>query len=59
MTAVCTTFICYSPKLGFGIPIETSNIIGIAVALAAFVCFMIFGPKAHVEADEVLKKESA
>lgn len=58
MTAVCTTFICYSPKLGFGIPIETSNIIGIVVALAAFVCFIMFGTKTHVVEDEALKKES-
>lgn len=53
MTAVCVTFICYSPNLGFGIPIETSNYIGLAVSLAALVVFMLYGTKAKVEPDAV------
>ncbi|MCR4667127.1 MAG: carbon starvation protein A [Desulfovibrio sp.] len=58
MTAVCTTFICWSPNLGFNIPIETSNIIGIAVAIALFVVFMIFGSKAKVVPDEPAEAQS-
>ena len=54
MTAVCTTFICYSKQLGFGISIETSNIIGLAVAIAAFIAFMLWGVKAKVEPDNAV-----
>ena len=51
MTAVCTTFICYDPKLGFGISIGTSNIIGLVVAILCFVAFMLKGTKTTVLPD--------
>ncbi len=45
MTAVVTTYICYEPKMGFGISIETSEIIGIVCAIAALVAFLALGKK--------------
>ena len=59
MTAVCTTFICYSPSLGFGIPIATSNVIGIVVALLCFVAFWLRGTKVHVVPDDSVAKHTA
>ncbi len=41
MTAVCIAYICYEPKMGFGMAIETADIIGICAAVASFVAFML------------------
>jgi carbon starvation protein CstA len=52
MTAVATSYICYEPKMGFGIPIDMSNIIGVAAAVIAFVAFMLLGRRAIAGAPE-------
>ncbi|MBQ7617639.1 MAG: carbon starvation protein A, partial [Desulfovibrio sp.] len=56
MTAVCVTFICYSPNLGFGIPISISNIIGVAAAIIALAIFLVYAPKTTVVSDDVVEK---
>lgn len=43
MTAVCVCYICYEPSMGFGISIDTANIIGVCCAAIAFIAFMMFG----------------
>lgn len=45
MTAVCISYICYEPTMGFGISIDVANIIAIIGALGAFVAFMVLGRK--------------
>lgn len=45
MTAVCVSYICYEPTMGFRIPIDISNIIGGICAVVALVCFMLAGRK--------------
>ncbi len=45
MTAACTTYICYEPKMGFGIDISIANIIGIICAAIALVAFLKYGKK--------------
>lgn len=45
MTAVCVSYICYEPTMGFAISIDIANIVGVAAALVAFVAFMIGGRK--------------
>ena len=43
MTAVCVSYICFEPSMGFGMGIDISNIIGVAAAIVAFVAFMVLG----------------
>lgn len=45
MTAVCISYICYEPTMGFGISIDVANIIAIIGALGTFVAFMVLGRK--------------
>lgn len=45
MTAVCISYICYEPKLGFGMSITTANGIGAAAAIGCFVAFMLWARK--------------
>ena len=45
MTAVCVSYICYEPTMGFNISIDIANIIGVVAAIIAFVAFMIGGRK--------------
>lgn len=45
MTAVCTSYICYEPTMGFAIAIDIANIIGVIAAIVAFVAFMMLGRK--------------
>lgn len=45
MTAVCISYICYEPTMGFKMSIEISNWIGIAAALVALVWLLIMGRK--------------
>lgn len=45
MTAVCVSYICYEPTMGFKMSIEISNIIGIVCAIVAFVAFMLLARK--------------
>ncbi|MBD5641737.1 MAG: carbon starvation protein A [Desulfovibrio sp.] len=45
MTAVCVSYICYEPTMGFKMAIDYANIIGIVCAAAAFVAFMMLGRK--------------
>ena len=42
MTAVCMTYLTYD-KIGFGLPYEVANIIGIGSAAFAFILFMLKG----------------
>ena len=42
MTAVCTTYLCYD-KIGFGLPYDTANMIGIGSAVVCFIFFMVKG----------------
>ncbi len=45
MTAATVTYICYEKAMGFGIPIDISNYIGIAVAITAYVAFLLLGKR--------------
>ena len=45
MTAVCVSYICYEPTMGFKMAIDWANIIGVVAALVAFVAFMLLGRK--------------
>ena len=45
MTAVCVSYICYEPTMGFAISIDISNIVGVIAAIVAFVAFMMLGRK--------------
>lgn len=41
MTAVCVTYICYEPKMGFNIAIGTSEIIGIVSAIVCLAAYLM------------------
>lgn len=43
MTAVCVSYICYEPTMGFAISIDIANIVGVIAAIVAFVAFMLKG----------------
>lgn len=45
MTAVCISYICYEPKMGFGMGIEIADIIGMIVAVVSLVAFLALGRK--------------
>lgn len=45
MTAVCVSYICYEPTMGFKMSIDISNIIGVICAVISFVLIMIYGRK--------------
>lgn len=45
MTAVCVSYICYEPTMGFKMSIEISNIIGVSCAVICFLWLMMFGRK--------------
>ncbi len=45
MTAVCISYICYEPKMGFGMGIEIADIIGVIVAAVSLVAFLALGRK--------------
>ncbi|MDE5832524.1 MAG: carbon starvation protein A [Desulfovibrio sp.] len=45
MTAVCVSYICYEPTMGFKMAIDWANIVGIAAAVVAFVAFLLLGHK--------------
>lgn len=45
MTAVCISYICYEPTMGFKISIDIANIIGVICAIIAFVWLMLLGRK--------------
>lgn len=45
ITAASVTYICYEPNMGFGISIDTSYVIGVAVAVVCLVAFLILGKK--------------
>ncbi len=52
MTAVCVSYICYEPSMGFGMGIDISNIIGVVAAFVAFVAFMTLGRRPVAGAPE-------
>lgn len=43
MTAATVSYICYEKAMGFSMPIDISNIVGIAVAIVAYVSFLLLG----------------
>lgn len=45
MTAVCVSYICYEPTMGFKIAIDIANIIGCCAAAVAFIALMLLGRK--------------
>ena len=45
MTAVCTSYICYEPKMGFGMGIQTADIIGVIAAAICLVAFLALARK--------------
>ena len=45
MTAVCISYICYEPKMGFGMGIQIADIIGVIVAVVSLVAFLALGRK--------------
>lgn len=45
MTAVCISYICYEPKMGFGMGIQIADIIGVIVAAVCLVAFLAMGRK--------------
>ncbi len=49
MTAAVTTYICYEPKMGFGMDISLSNGIGAGVAIVCLGLFVLFAKKGRVE----------
>ncbi|MGN1281662.1 MAG: carbon starvation protein A [Succinivibrio sp.] len=55
ITAVAVSYILYEPKMGFGINVDTSNIIGVAVALVCLVLMLIFGRKPLADDPEYNK----
>ena len=50
ISAACVTYILYEPNMGFGIDIFISQIIGVVVAAALFVWFIMAGKKEIVGA---------
>ena len=45
MTAVCISYICYEPKMGFGMGIQIADIIGVIVAVVSLVAFLALARK--------------
>lgn len=45
MTAATVSYICYEPKMGFGLPIDIANWIGLAVAIISYVAFIKLGQR--------------
>lgn len=52
ITAAIITYICYEPNMGFGININTANIIGIIGAVICLIAFLILGKKEVVGAPQ-------
>ena len=50
ITAACITYILYEPKMGFGMDIGLSQIIGLIGAVLIFIAFLKFGKKEIVGA---------
>ena len=53
MTAVCISYICYEPKMGFGMGIEIADIIGVIVAVVSLVAFLALGRKPNAGAPSI------
>ena len=45
ITAAIITYICYEPNMGFGININTANIIGVIGAIICLIAFLVLGKK--------------
>lgn len=43
ITAVCASYICYEPSMGFGVPVNVANIIGVCVAVVSLVALLMLG----------------
>ncbi len=41
LTAATISYICYEPKMGFGMGIDMANIVGVSVAIVSMVCFLL------------------
>jgi carbon starvation protein CstA len=50
MTAVAVTYICYD-KIGFGLSLQTSSILGVTAAAASLFLFLIRFRKGALEAE--------
>ncbi len=52
MTAVCVSYICNEPNMGFGMDITVSNIIGAVCAVAGLAAFLLWGRKPLAGAEQ-------
>lgn len=50
MTAATVSYICFEKTMGFSMPIEVSNIIGIVVAILSYVAFLLMGRRPVADA---------
>lgn len=50
MTAATVSYICYEKAMGFGMPIDVSNIIGVAVAIVSLAAFIMMGRRPVADA---------
>lgn len=53
MTSVCISYICFEPKMGFGMSIGTADAIGIICAAVALVAFLALGRKPIAGAPDI------
>ena len=53
MTSVCVSYICYEPNMGFGMAIETADMVGIVVTIVALVAFLVLGRKPIAGAPDI------
>lgn len=53
MTAATVSYICYEPTMGFHMPIDMANIVGVVVAAVSYAAFLLLGrrPVADAPAD--------
>lgn len=50
LTAATISYICYEPKMGFGMPISVANWIGLTVAITGYTAFLLLGRRPVAEA---------
>lgn len=56
MTVVTSSYI-YTQKIGFNIPIQIGNILGIVTAIVVLVCFLVFGTKYARKIPDINEKQ--
>jgi carbon starvation protein CstA len=52
ITSVSISYICFEKNMGFGLPINVSNIIGVAVAIVCLVALLLLGRRTIAGAPE-------